>query len=165
MGMLDYIQSKIKKDNIDIDHMVATWNFLNKKIVFTNGCFDLLHQGHVEYLAKASDLGDVLVIGLNTDESVKRLKGDNRPINKEMSRAEILASLVFVDGVFFFEEDTPYELIKRVKPNILVKGADYTEEEIVGNDIVKSNNGEIITIDLVDGYSTTNLIQKIKQIN
>jgi len=164
MGMLDYINSKIKRGPIEIGHEVATLNFLNKKIVFTNGCFDLLHQGHIEYLAKASELGDLLIIGLNTDDSIKRIKGSNRPINKENARANVLASLVFVDGVFFFDEDTPYELIKRVNPDVLVKGADYKEENIVGYDIVKANGGEIKTIDLVDGYSTTNLIDKIKQI-
>lgn len=164
MGMLDYINSKIKLKAIDIDHKVAIWNFLNKKIVFTNGCFDLIHQGHVEYLAKASELGDVLVVGLNTDDSVKRIKGKNRPVNDENARANVLASMVFVDGVFFFDEDTPYELIKRVKPHILVKGADYNEEDIVGYDIVKAYNGEIKTLDLVNGYSTSNLIDKLKQI-
>ena len=164
MGMLDYINSKIKRGPIEIGHEVATLNFLNKKIVFTNGCFDLLHKGHIEYLAKASELGDALIIGLNTDDSIKRIKGSNRPINNEIARANVLASLVFVDGVFFFDEDTPYELIKRVNPDVLVKGADYKEENIVGYDIVKANGGEIKTIDLVDGYSTTNLIDKIKQI-
>ncbi|MFC2107030.1 D-glycero-beta-D-manno-heptose 1-phosphate adenylyltransferase [Bacteroidota bacterium] len=164
MGMLDYINSKIRRGPIDIDHEVATLNFLNKKIVFTNGCFDLLHQGHIEYLAKASELGDVLVIGLNTDDSIKRIKGSDRPINDEIARAHVLASLVFVDEVFFFDEDTPYELIKRVNPDVLVKGADYKEEDIVGYDIVKAKGGEIITIDLVEGHSTSNLIDKIKQI-
>ncbi len=164
MGMLDYIHSKIKPNAIDIAHTIAYWNFHNKKIVFTNGCFDLIHQGHVEYLTRASELGDVLIIGLNTDDSIRRIKGDNRPVNDENARANVLASLVFVDNVFFFDEDTPYELIKMVKPHILVKGADYKEEEIVGADIVKANNGEIKTIDLVEGYSTTNLIDKIKKI-
>ena len=164
MGMLDYIDFKIKHEVVDIDHMVAIWNFQNKKIVFTNGCFDLIHRGHVDYLAKASEFGDVLVVGLNTDDSVKRIKGEHRPVSDEDARANILASMLFVDGVFFFDEDTPYELIKRVNPNVLVKGADYKEEDIVGYDIVKANNGEIKTIDLVEGYSTTNLIEKVKQI-
>ena len=164
MGMLDYIDFKIKHEVVDIDHMVAIWNFQNKKIVFTNGCFDLIHRGHVDYLAKASEFGDILVVGLNTDDSVKRIKGEHRPVSDEDARANILASMLFVDGVFFFDEDTPYELIKRVNPNVLIKGADYKEEDIVGYDIVKANNGEIKTIDLVEGYSTTNLIKKVKQI-
>ncbi len=135
----------------------------NKKIVFTNGCFDILHRGHVEYLAHARDLGDVLVLGLNTDESVKRQgKSPERPINKEDTRAIILASLTCVDAIVLFNEDTPYNLIKLIQPDVLVKGNDYKAEDIVGYDIVTVNGGKVITIQLVDGFSTTKLIEKMK---
>ncbi len=139
------------------------WRMFNKKIVFTNGCFDILHQGHIDYLSKARDLGGALVIGLNTDASVKRLnKSPERPINKEQSRALVLAALVLVDAVVLFDEDTPYELIKTVQPDVLVKGADYKAEEVVGYDIVKARGGEVITIELTEGFSTTELIKRIK---
>lgn len=132
------------------------------KIVFSNGCFDILHRGHVEYLSKAADLGDVLIIGLNTDDSVKRLKGSSRPVNDEKSRAVVLAALEFVSAIVFFNEDTPYNLIKTVQPDVLVKGNDYKPEDIVGYDIVMKKNGKIETIELVEGFSTTNIINKIK---
>lgn len=134
----------------------------SKRIVFSNGCFDILHRGHIEYLAKAAELGDCLVVGLNTDASVKRLKGASRPVQDESSRAIVLASLLFVDYVVLFDEDTPYELIKQLKPDILVKGSDYSEKNIVGADLVKQYGGQVLTIDLVDGYSTTNLLNKSK---
>jgi rfaE bifunctional protein nucleotidyltransferase chain/domain len=130
--------------------------------VFTNGCFDLLHKGHVEYLAKAADHGDILVVGMNSDDSVKRIKGDSRPVQDESSRTMTLASLKMVTLVVVFEEDTPYNLIKDIKPDVLVKGADYNEDDIVGSDIVKENGGEIVTVDLTEGYSTSNIIAKIK---
>jgi rfaE bifunctional protein nucleotidyltransferase chain/domain len=139
------------------------WRMFNKKIVFTNGCFDILHQGHIDYLSKARDLGGALVIGLNTDASVKRLnKSPERPINKEQSRALVLAALVLVDAVVLFDEDTPYELIKAIQPDVLVKGADYKAEDIVGYDIVKALGGEVATIELTEGFSTTELIKRIK---
>jgi rfaE bifunctional protein nucleotidyltransferase chain/domain len=131
------------------------------KVVFTNGCFDILHRGHVEYLAKAADMGDVLVVGLNTDASVRRLKGESRPVNNQEARALVLASLSFVDAVILFDEDTPYELIKAVRPDVLVKGADYKPEEIVGYDIVTSYGGKVEVVDLVEGYSTTQLLSLI----
>jgi rfaE bifunctional protein nucleotidyltransferase chain/domain len=131
--------------------------------VFTNGCFDLLHLGHVDYLEKARQLGDKLVLGLNTDTSIKRLKGEERPLQDEMARARIMASLLFVDAVVLFSEDTPYELIKLVQPDILVKGDDYTPDTIVGADIVKAKGGEVKTVSLVKGYSTTNIVAKIKK--
>jgi rfaE bifunctional protein nucleotidyltransferase chain/domain len=140
--------------------MRETWEFLDHKIVFTNGCFDIIHRGHIEYLAKASDLGDILVVGLNTDNSVKRIKGDNRPINDQQARAMVLAAMKFVSAIVLFDEDTPYELIKIARPHVLVKGSDYTEENIVGADIVKENGGEIVTVDLVPGFSTTGIIDK-----
>ena len=131
------------------------------KVVFTNGCFDLVHQGHIDYLSKARDLGDVLVVGLNTDASVRRLKGPRRPINDEYSRALLLASMLFVDYVVLFGEDTPYELIKTLQPDILVKGSDYKPEDIVGYDIVMAKGGRVETLDFLPGFSTTAIEQKI----
>ena len=143
--------------------LLQEWKIQNQKIVFTNGCFDILHRGHVEYLSHAKDLGDKLILGLNTDASVKRLgKSPERPINSEDTRATILAGLECVDAVILFDEDTPYELIKFVQPDVLVKGNDYKAEEIVGYDIVTAKGGKVITIQLVDGFSTTKLIEKMK---
>ena len=139
------------------------WKDAGEKLVFTNGCFDILHLGHVDYLEKAAELGDRMVVAINTDASVKKIKGEERPLNNEYSRARLLAALGFVDAVIYFSEDTPYELISVIKPDILVKGSDYLAEEIVGSDIVINNGGEVKTIDLVSGYSTTNLINKIKK--
>lgn len=134
----------------------------NKRIVFTNGCFDILHPGHVDYLSQARDLGDFMVLGLNTDHSVRLLnKAPNRPINNEMTRATVLAGLACIDAIVFFDEGTPLELISYLKPNVLVKGNDYKVEQIVGYDVVKANGGEIITIPLLEGFSTTALIKKI----
>lgn len=162
MTNYDIIQKKIINDET-LNAIVYYWHFFEKKVVFTNGCFDLLHLGHVDYLSKAKDLGDILVVGVNTDRSVKTLgKGSGRPINNEKSRATLIASLHFVDVVVLFDEETPYELIKKVQPDVLVKGNDYKEEDIVGYDIVKAKGGEIITIELVPGYSTTAIEQKIK---
>lgn len=162
MTKLEIINSKVLDDK-SLNQQLAIWRFLNKKIVFTNGCFDILHLGHIDYLSKAKDLGDILLIGLNTDNSVKRLKGENRPIKKEQERATFLASLLFVNGIILFDEDTPYNLIKRVEPDILVKGSDYKIEEIVGADIIQKKGGEIITIDFLDGYSTTSILDKIRK--
>lgn len=130
-----------------------------KKIVFTNGCFDILHRGHVTYLRAARDLGDLLVVGVNTDASVKRLKGESRPINNEDDRAYLLESLACVDYVIKFGEDTPHELLSHIRPDILVKGGDYKVEEVVGQEFA----GEVILIDFVDGYSTTKTIQQMKE--
>lgn len=138
------------------------WRFRNERIVFTNGCFDILHRGHVEYLAKAAALGTKLIVGLNTDASVRRLKGDSRPVNDEQARALLLASLVFVDEVILFDTDTPRELIEFVQPDILVKGGDYRPEDIVGHDVVTARGGEVVTIPLTEGYSTTSIIEKMK---
>lgn len=144
-----------------LETKLAEWRSAGETIVFTNGCFDILHRGHVEYLAQAADLGDKLIIGLNTDVSVKRLKGESRPVNDEKSRALLLSALQFVDAVVFFDEDTPYELIKQVQPDILVKGNDYKPEEIIGYDIVTAKGGKVLTIDLVEGFSTTNIIKRL----
>ncbi|MDZ7743300.1 MAG: D-glycero-beta-D-manno-heptose 1-phosphate adenylyltransferase [Bacteroidota bacterium] len=162
MKNLELIQSKIFEGE-EIEHLLAIWRFKNHKVVFTNGCFDILHLGHIDYLAKAKDQGDVLIIGLNTDESVRRIKGPQRPLNDQHARSLILASLRFVDAIVLFDEDTPYELIKKVQPDILVKGSDYKAEDIVGYDIVKAKGGEILTLELVEGYSTTRIIEKIKK--
>jgi D-glycero-beta-D-manno-heptose 1-phosphate adenylyltransferase len=161
MNKLDVIKSKI----IDIDNItpyLTYWKLKNKKVVFTNGCFDILHRGHVEYLAQAASTGDVLVIGLNSDSSVRSIKGENRPVQDEYARAILLASLSFVSAVILFNEDTPYELIKKVNPDVLVKGSDYKAEDIVGYDIVKANGGKVVTIDFIEGYSTTSIIDKLK---
>ena len=133
-----------------------------KKIVFTNGCFDILHRGHVTYLNQAKSLGDLLVMGMNSDASVKRLKGPERPINKELDRKFVLENLKSVDFVEIFTEDTPLELIKLVKPSILVKGGDWTIDKIVGGKEVISWGGEVFSLSFVDGYSTTGIIQKIQ---
>ena len=133
-----------------------------KKIVFSNGCFDILHRGHVEYLSKAAAYGDVMIIGLNTDASVRRLKGPSRPVNDEKARAFVLAGLECVTAVVLFDEDTPYNLIKTVQPDVLVKGSDYKPEDIVGYDIVTAKGGKVVTVDLVEGFSTTGIINKIK---
>lgn len=162
MKRLEIIRKKIfnYSDN-EYSRLLAIWRFQGKKIVFTNGCFDILHLGHIDYLSAASQLGDVLIIGLNTDQSVSKIKGNNRPIQDEISRAFVLASLGFVDAVVFFGEDTPYNLIKITQPDILVKGADYKPEDIVGYDIVKNKGGEIATIEFLEGYSTTAIEKKI----
>lgn len=164
MKKIEVIQNKIINNVDDLKRLLAYWRFHEKKIVFTNGCFDILHRGHIDYLTKAADLGSVLVIGLNTDSSVSRIKGKHRPVQDEQSRALILASLLFVDAVVFFDDDTPYELINTVQPDVLVKGSDYKAEDIVGFDIVTQNGGEVATIDFLDGYSTSAIIQKAKSI-
>ncbi|MCM1466641.1 MAG: D-glycero-beta-D-manno-heptose 1-phosphate adenylyltransferase [Alistipes sp.] len=136
----------------------------DKKIVFTNGCFDILHIGHIRYLKEAKAKGDILVLGLNSDESVKRLKGPQRPVNKQQDRIDMLAEMEFIDYVVVFEEDTPYELITRVKPDILIKGGDYEPDRIVGADFVRSNGGTVEVIPFVEGKSTTNIINAMKRL-
>lgn len=134
----------------------------SRRIVFTNGCFDIIHAGHVKYLAEAKKLGDVLFLGLNSDQSVRRLKGDSRPINSEADRASVLSALRSIDYVVVFGEDTPENIIRTIRPDVLVKGGDYKIENIVGADFVKSEGGEVVTIDFVDGKSTTRIIEKMK---
>ncbi len=134
-----------------------------KKIVFTNGCFDILHVGHIKYLSQAKDQGDILIIGLNSDKSVKKLKGNNRPINSFEDRAKLLAALKSVDLVIMFEEQTPENLIKEIIPDILVKGGDYNIEEIVGYQTVIDNGGRVKTLSFYEGYSSTNYIDKINK--
>jgi D-glycero-beta-D-manno-heptose 1-phosphate adenylyltransferase len=142
---------------------IALWKANGEKIVFTNGCFDLIHLGHVDYLEKARNLGARLVLGLNTDDSVSRFKGPERPLQDQNSRARVLAAFQFVDLVVFFNEDTPLNLITQLLPDILVKGSDYLAENIVGADVVKGNGGVVKTIDFVPGYSTTRIVEKIKK--
>lgn len=145
-----------------LNHFLEVQRFFNKKIVFTNGCFDLLHLGHIDYLTKAADLGDVLIVGVNSDASVSRLKGNHRPINNEEQRSMILASLHFVDAVTIFPEDTPLDLISVVRPDVLVKGGDYKPQDIVGAGLVKSTGGRIVTIDFLPGFSTSAIEEKIR---
>ena len=135
----------------------------DKKAVFTNGCFDILHRGHVQYLQAARELGDVLIVGLNNDDSVRRLKGVNRPVNSEIDRAIVLSALQDVDHVVIFTEDTPYKLINTVKPDILVKGGDWKPEDIVGSDIVLQSGGEVLSLDFIKGYSTTKTIEEMEK--
>jgi rfaE bifunctional protein nucleotidyltransferase chain/domain len=140
------------------------WRFFGKKVVFTNGCFDIVHRGHVDYLAKAKSLGDILIVGLNDDASVTRLKGPQRPIVEQQDRADILAALKSVDYVCLFSEDTPYEIIKALVPDVLVKGADWPVDKVVGKDIVESAGGSVQTIEFLSNRSTTNIIAKIARI-
>ena len=140
------------------------WRAKQQKIVFTNGCFDILHHGHLDLLAKAADMGNVLVVGLNTDASVQRLKGPERPVTNEQDRAFQLASLLCVDAVCFFDEDTPKELIELVCPDVLVKGGDYSLDRIIGADFVAANGGRIEIIPFVPGYSTTSILGRIKEL-
>jgi D-glycero-beta-D-manno-heptose 1-phosphate adenylyltransferase len=160
MSRLDHLKSKIYTLET-IEKQLNIWRFQQKKIVFTNGCFDLLHFGHVDYLSEAADLGDVLILGLNSDESVRMLKGPRRPVNSQDTRAFMLASLSFVTGVIVFEEQTPIKLINYIKPDVLVKGGDYKPEEMIGYDVVTSYGGLVKTIELIPGYSTSNILQKI----
>lgn len=171
MSHLFQLQKKIISLN-DLVQRISALKSQNKKIVFTNGCFDIIHKGHVQYLSLAADFGDILIIGLNSDASVKRQgKGDDRPVNNSDARSLILSALEFVDFVVEFDEDTPLNLIEKIVPDVLVKGGDYDPAEtnpsskkyIVGREIVLKNNGKVEVIDLVQGYSTTSIIQKLKK--
>jgi rfaE bifunctional protein nucleotidyltransferase chain/domain len=145
----------------NLDITIAKWKADNQKIVFTNGCFDIIHQGHIDYLSKAADLGHRLIIGVNTDRSVSAIKGPHRPIQDEYSRMMILAAMGFVDAVILFDQDTPYELIAQIIPHILVKGSDYDITKIVGYDIVTKHGGQVETLDFLPGFSTSGIEQKI----
>ena len=162
MSRLDWIKSKILSAE-QLQKKIALWKFKNEKVVFTNGCFDLLHPGHIKILTEASEMGDILIVGLNSDASVKKLKGNNRPIMNEESQALMLASLHVVDAVVLFEEETPKELIEKITPQVLVKGGDYTPENIVGADWVTQHGGEVKTIPLVEGFSTTEIESRLKK--
>ena len=162
MSNLKNIKSKIYSLS-DLKIQSDKWKENGEKIVFTNGCFDLVHRGHIEVLANTADLGDKLIIGLNSDSSIKELKGENRPIMDEISRSILLASLQFVDAIVFFSEETPYKLIETLIPDVLAKGGDYKVTEIAGNEVVSENGGEVILVPFIDGFSSTNIVEKIKQ--
>jgi len=159
---LEHSSKKIVDQNT-LKKQISIWQSKGEKVVFSNGCFDILHLGHIDYLEKSRALGDRLVIGLNADDSIRTLKGANRPINNEPARARMLAALQFVDGVTIFKEKTPEKLIELLLPDVLVKGKDYSIENIVGANTVLNNGGEVKTVELVAGYSTTDLIEKIKK--
>ena len=161
--------NKSKKESVQdkimgreaLARLCAGWKVKGQKIVFTNGCFDILHPGHIQLLLQAAESGDKLVLGLNTDASVKRLKGEGRPVNDEQSRALIMAAQIYVDAVTLFDEDTPLQLIDAIRPDVIVKGDDYSEEQVVGGKEVKSWGGSVKLIPLVQGRSTSNLIKKL----
>ncbi len=150
-------------NRIQVIDTVRNWKESGKKIVFTNGCFDILHAGHIHYLKEAKKLGDRLLIGLNSDQSVRNLKGPDRPLNHEEARVSVLENLSMVDGVIVFHENTPGKLIREVLPHILVKGGDYSIENIVGANTVKASGGEIVVIPYLKGYSTSDLITRIRK--
>ena len=162
MRNLENIKSKIYS-LLDLKITSDKWKATGDKVVFTNGCFDIIHRGHIEVLAQTADLGDRLIIGLNSDSSIQKLKGKNRPIIDEKSRAILLASFSFVDAVVLFSEDTPINLISTLLPDVLVKGGDYEIETIVGHEIVQKNGGKVILAPFIDGFSSTTIIEKIKK--
>ena len=162
MNKYTLIKSKIVS-GIDLMRLLSIYRFKNQKVVFTNGCFDLIHFGHVKYLTQAADLGDILIIGLNSDSSVRKIKGHGRPVLDQESRALTLAAFSFVNNVVLFDEETPYKIIKQIRPDILVKGGDYNPEEIVGYDIVKDNGGEVKMLDFIKGYSTSGILERINK--
>jgi len=161
MEVSKIIQSKIFENFQDFKAVLDQWKIAGQTIVFTNGCFDLVHRGHIDSLAKAADFGDRLIVGLNSDVSVRLLKGENRPLIDQQSRAVLLASLLMVDAVILFSDETPYELIRSILPDVLVKGAEYRIEEIAGFDVVLASGGRVERIGLTEGFSTSDLIQKI----
>ena len=158
--------SKVREKIINSDNLVlkvSQWKKNKMKVAFTNGCFDILHLGHLEILTKSKEFGDRLIVAVNSDESVRKLKGKERPVNDFQTRSHMLASFSFVDYVVEFSDDTPIKLIQKIKPNFLIKGGDYQKKDIVGNDIVSSYGGETIIIPLIDGLSSTNTINKINK--
>jgi rfaE bifunctional protein nucleotidyltransferase chain/domain len=159
----DIIPLKIYS-RVELIKQVARWRFLGKTISFTNGCFDIVHVGHIASLSEAAREGDILIVGVNTDASTKRLKGDERPVNNENSRALLLASLAIVDAVTLFDEDTPYELITAVLPDVIVKGGDYTLDQMIGAKEVIANGGRVVINPIVEGFSTTGIIEKIRKL-
>ena len=158
---IELIESKVFSIE-QLKKQVALWRMKSEKVVFTNGCFDILHRGHIEYLAAAADLGHRLIIGLNSDASVTKLKGEGRPVNRFDDRALALASLRFTDAIIEFQEDTPLSLIKTLLPDVLVKGGDYTRDAIVGADEVEAAGGNVAIISFTEGYSTTSFLEKIR---
>ncbi|MGC9470961.1 MAG: D-glycero-beta-D-manno-heptose 1-phosphate adenylyltransferase [Bacteroidales bacterium] len=159
-----YMQSARRKilQKEDLVRMLTIWRFKEHRIVFTNGCFDILHRGHLEYLSEAASLGDVLIIGMNSDGSVRNLKGESRPVQDEETRALALAMLPMVKAVVVFSEPTPEELIRLVKPDILVKGGDYREEEIAGAETVRQSGGQVVILPFIKGHSTSKIIEKLR---
>ena len=162
MNNLNTLKNKIISSKLIADK-VNIWKNNKQKIVFTNGCFDIIHLGHIELLAKSADLGNRLIIGINSDSSIKSLKGEARPILGENSRAIIIAALNFVDAVVVFKEITPIEIIKKIQPEIIVKGGDYKEDDVVGKDIISKYGGKVIILPLTKGFSTTNILNKIEK--
>ncbi len=162
MSKSEILKTKIF-DLVTLQKKLHLWRFKEQRIVFTNGCFDILHQGHVHLLSQAADLGDILIVGLNSDESIRNLKGVNRPLQDEQTRASVLASLFYINAVVLFNEETPIQLIKMITPEVLVKGGDYNIETVVGADWVQQHGGKVELIPLLEGYSTTNLEQKMKR--
>jgi D-beta-D-heptose 7-phosphate kinase/D-beta-D-heptose 1-phosphate adenosyltransferase len=162
MSPIEIIQSKIFKDTPSFLPILDQWRQSGNTIVFTNGCFDLVHRGHIDSLAKAAEWGDRLIVGLNSDVSVRLLKGENRPLVDQQSRAVLLASMLMVDAVVMFDEETPYQMIQQILPDVLVKGSEYEIEEIAGHDIVLASGGKVIRVELTEGFSTSEIIQKIK---
>lgn len=171
MSHLTHLRAKLLNPD-QLQQQVQDWRNAGKRVVFTNGCFDILHKGHVEYLAQAADHGDVMILGLNTDDSVRRQnKGPERPINNEDARATVLSGLSFINAIAYFDADTPIDLIEAIVPDVLVKGGDYDPNEtdaqsktyIVGSDVVKANGGNVTVIPLVPNYSTTSTIEKMKK--
>ena len=163
MSHLNKLNNKIYSLE-ELENKVNAWKQAGEDVVFTNGCFDIIHRGHIEVLAQTADLGDRLIIGLNSDSSIQKLKGEDRPIIDEQARAILLAALSFVDAVILFPEDTPINLIKILKPDVLAKGGDYKIETIIGHKEVQDYNGEVTLVPFIDGYSTTSIIEKIKSI-
>lgn len=164
MSEKDLLEKKIVSRK-EAASLLREWNDQGLKVVFSNGCFDLVHQGHINYLYRAAKLGDRLIIGLNTDASVRRLKGESRPIQDEFSRAYLLAAFFFVDLVVLFDEDTPLDLITDIQPDVLVKGSDYKVEDIVGFDVLRQKGGEIVTLDFVEGFSSSSIIERINNLS
>jgi D-glycero-beta-D-manno-heptose 1-phosphate adenylyltransferase len=163
MRKADIIERKIFTRQ-ELERQMNRWKLLSKTVAFTNGCFDILHEGHIFSLSKAASEADFLIVGVNADASVRKLKGEHRPVNNEHSRSRILASLLMVDAVVIFEEDTPLELINLLKPDVLVKGGDYTLDEIVGAKEVIANGGRVVINPILEGFSTTGLIEKIHRL-
>ena len=153
------------KTRKELKKIISALKKQGKRIVFTNGCFDILHYGHIKYLQDAKNLADVLVLGLNSDSSVRKIKGSARPINKQLDRARVLSALTCVDHLTTFSEDTPLKLIKLIQPDVLVKGGDWQKEKIVGADFVKSYGGKVLAIPYLKGYSTTRLIEKVRALS
>lgn len=162
--ILKVVNQRLFSNLEDLKVQRARWRENKKRVVFTNGCFDLLHLGHLAYLSQARSLGDILIVGLNSDSSVRKIKGTQRPVKAQDERSLHLAALSFVDAVIVFEEETPAELIAALEPDILVKGGDYRPDEVVGKDLVESLGGQVTILPFVSGYSTTNLIQKIQSL-